>query len=73
MGEGFFKFILATVPVGAHVPEAGHRVGEQLIPGMLNGYKLSQKKGLLHFGMLLAKDLCSVESVDQHSLTTLNI
>ena len=24
--------------VGAHVPEAGHRVGEQLIPGNLDGY-----------------------------------
>ena len=35
--------------VGAHVPEAGHRVGEQLIPGMLNGYKLSQKKGAFTF------------------------
>ena len=32
--------------VGAHVPEAGHRVGEQLIPGNLDGYKLSQKRAL---------------------------
>ena len=41
--------------VGAHVPEAGHRVGEQLIPGNLDGYRLSRKKGSYILGCFLRR------------------